>query len=135
MTSCLQLAMQDYRLPSIVAPKAPTVITTADVARNEACMTACTAAAEVLREIMDTVDRDVCEGALDYAFTSLDCMDWKARVTLFCPLGFWVLLRSGLLKAAADVCLSFTRQAKLSTYGRLQCWPNLRACLSLCWIS
>jgi len=37
-----------------------------------------------------------------------------------------VLLWSGLLKATADVSLRCARQAKLSTYGSLQCGFNLQ---------
>ena len=41
------------------------------------------------------------------------------------PIGFGVLLWSGLLEATADVCLWFARQAQLSTYGGFQVGPNL----------
>ena len=83
------------------------MITAANVEQNEACVPACTAAAVTLRKIMDPVDRDVLEGALGQAFTSIDSMDWEASVTLFCPLGFWVLLQYGLLEAIAGVSLRF----------------------------
>ena len=109
-----------------MAPVAPTAITAADVEWNEACVPACTAAAAMLHNITDPVDGEVLEGALGRAFAALDQTDWDARETLFCPLGFGVLLRTELLKATADVSLRTARQANLSTYGRLQCGPHLR---------
>ena len=48
-------------------------------------------------------------------------------MTLFFPLGFGVLLQSGSLKATANLSLHFVQQAKLSTYGGLQCVPNLQS--------
>ena len=47
-------------------------------------------------------------------------------MTLFCPLGFRVLLQSGLLKAIAGVSLCFSQQAKLLMYGGLECGPNFQ---------
>ena len=80
----LQLATRDSSSPSVVAPK---VVTAANVAWNEACVPACTAAAVVLREITDSVDRNVLDGALGQSFASLDRTDWEARMTLFHPSG------------------------------------------------
>ena len=119
----LQLATRDSRLPLVVAPK---VVTAANVARNEACVPGCTAVAVVLCDITNPIDSDVLEGALGQAFASLDSTDWEASMTLFCPLGFQVILQSGLLEAIAEVSLRFARQAKLSTYEGLQSGPNLR---------
>ena len=90
---------------------APNVVTADDVARNEACMPACTAAAVALCEIMDPVDRDVLEGIFGRSFASLDGSDWEAHMTLFRPLGFRVLIQSGLLEAIAGESLRFARQA------------------------
>ena len=104
---------------------APSAVTAVDVERNEACVPACTAAVVMLRYIPDPVDGEVLEGALGQAFAALDQTDWESRVLLFRPLGFGVLLRSGLLEATADVSLCFARQAQLLTWGRLQCGPNL----------
>ena len=66
------------------------------------------------------------EGALGQAFASLDQTYWKSHVLLFRPLGFGVMLRSGLLQATADVSLRFARQAKPFTWGGVQCELNLR---------
>jgi hypothetical protein len=84
-------------------------------------MPACTAAALALREITDPIDCDVLEGTLGWAFASLDGSDWEAHMTLFCPLGFRVLLQSGLLEAVAGVSLRFAQQAEL-----FECGPNLQ---------
>ena len=111
-----QLATRDSRLPSVVAPVASTAITAVDVERNEACVTACTAAAAMLRNISDPVDGEVLEGALGKPFAALDQMDWESRVLLFRPLGFGVLLWSGLLEATTNVSLRFARKAQLSTW-------------------
>ena len=123
----LQLATRDSCLPSIVAPKAPKVVTTANVAGNEACESAIRAAAVALCEITDPVDRDVLEGALGQAFASLNITDWEAREILFFPLGFWVLLQSGLLKAVSGVSLQAVCQDRgLLTYSEWQRGPSLR---------
>ena len=114
-----QISNRDSCLPSVVAPVAPTAVTAAptavtavDVKRNVACVPACTAAAAMLGYIPDPVDGEVLEGALGQAFfAALDQTDWESRVLLFRPLGFGVLLWSGLLKATADVSLCFARQA------------------------
>ena len=50
------------------------------------------------------------EGALGQAFTSFGGTDWEAHAALFFPLGFGVLLWSGLLEAIAGVSLQATRQ-------------------------
>ena len=121
-----QLATRDSCLPLVVAPVAPTAITAVEVERNEACVLACTAASAIMRNISDLVDGEVLEGALGQAFAALDQTDWESCVLLFRPLGFGVLLRSGLLEATADVSLCFARQAQLSTWGHLQCGPSLR---------
>ena len=102
-----QIATRDSCLSSVVAPVAPTAVTGVDVERNEACVPACTAAAAMLRYIPDPVDGKVLEGALGQSFAAPDQTDWESRVLLFRPLGFGVLLRSGLLKATADVSLRF----------------------------
>ena len=109
-----------------MAPVAPSAVTAVDVERNEACVPACTAAVVMLRYIPDPVDGEVLEGALGQAFAALDQTEWESHVLFFCPLGFGVLLRSGLLQATADVSLRFARKAQLSTWGRLQCVPNMR---------
>ena len=121
----LQLATGDARLPSVERPRAPTAVTAAVVERNEACAPACTADAAMLRNITDPVDGEVLEGALGQAFVALDQTDWESHVLLFRPLGFGVLLRSGLLQATADVSLRFAWKAKPFTLGGVQCGPNL----------
>ena len=100
----LQLATRDDRLPSV---RAPTAVTSANVERNEACAPACTAAASILHSITDPVDGEVLAGALGKAFVALDQADWKSHVLLLRPLGFGLLLWSGLLQATADVSLCF----------------------------
>ena len=117
-----QLATRDASLPRVVAQ---TVVTPADLDRNEACMGACTAAGAVLREMPNPVDRDGLEDALGRVFCAFDMTDWVSGLSLLRPIGFGVLLRSGLLEATADVCLRFARQAQLSTWGGLQVGPNL----------
>ena len=53
--------------------------------------------------------------------------DWEPPKRLFCPLGFRVLLRSGLLEEIAGVSLSMAHQAcKLSTHSEWQCGPSLQ---------
>ena len=98
-------------------PRAPTAITAADVKWNEACAPACIAASAMLHSISDPVDGEVLEGALEKAFVALDKMDWESEELLFLPLGFGVLLRSGLLQATANVSLRFARQAVPFTWG------------------
>ena len=65
------------------------------------------------------------EGTLGQTFASLDRSDWVAYATLLRPLGFQVLLQSGLLKAIAKVSLRFSLQTNLMTYEILECGPNL----------
>ena len=65
MIVCRKLATRDDRLPRVVAQ---TVVTSADLDRNEACMGACTAAAAVLREIPSPVDRVGLKDALERVF-------------------------------------------------------------------
>ena len=89
-------------------------------------MPTCTAAAAVLRGISDVDDGEVLEGALGHAFAALDQTDWDSSMSLFCSLGFRVLLWSGLLKATTNVSLRFAWQAQLSRWGSLQCGPNMR---------
>ena len=121
-----QIATGDARLPMVERPRVPTAITSADVKRNEACMPMCTAAAAMLRSISVFDGSEVLEGALGQAFAGLDQMDWDSNVLLLCPLGFGVLLWSGLLKATADVSFCFAHQAQLSRWESLQCGPNMR---------
>ena len=120
-----QLATRDACLPLGERPRAPTAITAADAKRNEACAPACTAAAVILFSITDPVDGEVLEGALGQAFIALDQTDWKSHVLLLRPLGFGVLLQSGLLQVTADVSLRFAWQAVPFTWGGVQCGPNL----------
>ena len=79
----------------------------------------------MLHNISDPVDVEVLEDVLEQAFAALDQTEWESRVLLFRPLGFGVLLRSGLLQVTANVSLRFAWQAQLSTWGSLQCGPNL----------
>ena len=118
-----QLATRDGRLPCVTVPRAVTV---AEVERNEACAPVCTAAAVILRRIADPVDGEVLEGALGQAFIALDQTDWMSHLWLLRPLGFGLLLRSGLLQATADVCLRFARQSVSFTWGGVECGPKLR---------
>ena len=90
-----QLAMSDFCLPPIVAPKAPKVITAADVARYEACLPGLTGAAVTLCEITDLVGCNLLEGALGQAFASLDSTDWEDHEILFARLGFGCCLGLG----------------------------------------
>ena len=69
--------IRDSCLTPIVAPKAPQVITAADAAQDEACVTGLRASAVTLRKIKDPVDCNVLEGNLEQAFTSLDCTDGR----------------------------------------------------------
>ncbi len=80
--------MIDSYLPPIVAPKAPKVITAANVAQNEACLPSLTGAAVTLWEITDPVNCNVLEGALGQAFVALDQTDWESNELLFRPLTF-----------------------------------------------
>ena len=125
----LQLATGDASLPRVVAQ---TVVTPANLDRNEACMGACTAAVEVLREMPNPVDRDGLEDALGRVFCAFDMTDWVSGLSLLRPIGFGVLLRSILLKATADVCLRFARKAQLSTWGGFPAGPNLLCVMGLC---
>jgi hypothetical protein len=77
------------------------------------------------RSIVDPVDGEVLEVALGQAFVPVDQTDWKLYLLLYCPLGFRVLLWSGLLQVMADVILRFARQAQPFTGGGVQCGPNL----------
>ena len=52
--------------------------------------------------------------------------DWNDLEKSSRPLKFRVLLRFKLLEAIARVNLRFARQAKLLTYGGLECGPNLQ---------
>ena len=42
-------------------------------------------------------------GYISHLFVAINSTDWEAIMTLFCPLGFWVLLQSRLLEAIAKV--------------------------------
>ena len=117
-----QLGTRDDRLPSVVAQL---VVTSGNLDQNEACMDACTAAAAVLRKMPSPIDRVGLEDALGRVFSEFDMTDWMSGLLLLHPIGFGVLLWSGLLKATADVCLWFARQAQLSTWGGLPVGPNL----------
>ena len=130
-----QLATRDACLPSVERPRAPTAITAANVKRNEACAPACTAAAAMLHSILDPVDGEVLEGALGQAFVALDQTDWESDELLIRPLGFWVLLRSGLLQATADVSLCFARQAVPFSGEACSVDRICNACLTPCWIN
>ena len=88
-------------------------------------MDACTAAAAVLREIPNPVDRVGLKDALGRVFSVFDMTDWVSGLSLLRPIGFGVLLRSGLLEATVDVGLSFAWQAQLSTWGGVPHGPNL----------
>ena len=118
-----RLATRDGRLPCVTAPRAVTV---AKVERNEACAPVCTTAAVILRRISDLVDGEVLEGALGQAFIALDQTDWMSHLWLLRPLGFGLLLRSGLLQATAVVCLRFAQQAVPFMWGGVECGPKLQ---------
>ena len=132
MIALPQLAMGDDRVPLATGadrlPRvaAQTVVTRSNLDRNEACVGACTAAETVLREIPNPVDRVGLEDALGRVFSAFDMTDWVSGSSLLRPIGFGVLLRSGLLEATADACLRFAWQAPLSTWGGLPVGPNLR---------
>ena len=122
MIVCRQLSARDVSLPRVVAQ---TMVFPANLDRNEACMDACTAAAAVFREIPNPVDRVGLEVALGRVFSAFDMTDWVSGLSLLRPIGFGVLLRSGLLEATVDVGLRFARQAQLSTWGGVPHGPNL----------
>ena len=84
-----KLATRDASLPRVVAQ---TVVTNADLGRNEACMAACTSAAAVLSEIPNPADRVVLEDALGKAFSAYDMTDWWFLLLLLLLIGFGVLL-------------------------------------------
>ena len=131
MIACLQLATGDGRDPLVTGadrlPRvvAQTVVTRSNLGRNEACVGECTAAAAVLREIPNPVDRVGLEDALGRVFSVFNMMDWVSGSSLLRPIGFGVLLWSGLLKAIADVCLWFAWQSQPSTCGSFPVGPNL----------
>ena len=102
-----QLATRDDSLSRVVAQ---TVVTNANLDRNEACMAACTTAAEVISEIPRPINCVVLEDALGKALSAFDMTDWGSCLLLLRPIGFGVLLRSGLLEATAGVCLRFSQQ-------------------------
>jgi hypothetical protein len=95
---------------------AQTVVTSGNLDWNEACMGACTAAAAVLREMLNPVDHVGLKDALGRVFVAFDMTDWESGLMLLCPIGFGVLLWSGLLKATVDVGLRFAWKAQLSTW-------------------
>ena len=122
MIVCQQLARRDDRLSRVVAQ---TVVTSGNLDRNEACMDACTAAAAMLREMAIPVNRVDLEDAFGRVFSAFNLTVWVSSLLLLRPIGFGVLLRSGLLKATADVCLWFALQARLLTWGGVQVEQNL----------
>ena len=67
-----QLATRDASYPRFVAQ---TVVPSADLDRNEACMGACSAAAAVLNEIPNPVNRVGLEDALGKVFSAFDMTD------------------------------------------------------------
>ena len=120
----LQLATRDARLPRVVAQ---TVVTSANLDRNEACTGDCAAAAAVLSEMPNPVDRVSLEDALGKAFSAFNMVDWGSRLLLLRRIGFGVLLQSCLLEATADVCLCFAQLAQLSTWEGLGVWTKSTA--------
>ena len=65
-------------------------------------MGACTAAAAVLSEMPNPVDRVGLGDALGKSFSVFNMRDWVSGLLLLRPIGFGVLFWSGLLKATAD---------------------------------
>ena len=117
-----KLATGAASLPRVVAQ---TVVTPANLDWNEACVGACTNAAAVLKGILNPVLRDVLEDALGRVFSAFDMTDWESGLLLLRPVGFGVLLSSGLLEATVDVGLRFARTAQLSTWGSVPHGPYL----------
>ena len=121
MILCRQLAARDARLSRVVAQ---TVVTRANFDQNEVCMGACTAAAAVLSERPNPVDRVGLEDALGKAFSAFDMTNWVSSLLLLRPIEFGVLLWSGLLKATANICLCFARQVQLLTWEMFGVWTK-----------
>jgi hypothetical protein len=76
-------------------------------------MGACNAAAAVLREMLNPVNHVGLKDALGRVFSAFDMTDWLSGLLLLHPIGFGVLLRSGLLEATADCVFGLL--------GRLSC--------------
>ncbi len=104
----LQLATLS-RPPSPIARR---IVTAADIARNEACLPACTAAAVVLRGIPDPIDQCALEVALEQGSEALGGTDWLVGQRALRLLGYKILVRSGLLEAIAEVSLRAAHQAR-----------------------
>ena len=109
-----QLAMREETLLRVVAQ---TVVTSANLDRNEACMGACTAAAAVLKKMPNPVDRVGLEDALGRVFSAFDMTDWVSGLLLLRPIGFGVLLRSSV----HPVCSRRQPMCVFGLLGKLNC--------------
>ncbi len=104
------------------------MITAADIARNEACMPACTAAAVVLRGIPDPIDQNALEVALAQGFEALKGTDWVVEQKAWKLLGCKILVRSGLLEAIVEVSLRAAHQARgfTTNHQKYDCGEKLQ---------
>ena len=102
----------------------PKVVTQDNLDQNKARMGACTNAATVLKEIPNPVVRDVLEDALGRVFFAFNMTDWESGSILLRPIGFGVLLGSGLREAAVNVGLWFARTAQVLTWGSAPHGPH-----------